>query len=176
MKQVFLISMSLDEKTTEDRINEAIYMIGKDSSVTWLTDLIKPLDDSKYMLVAEKEETKGTETPTIGVKVIRGSQDMLKTEKIINDTLAEMETDEDEPKSFISISRPSEFMYIILFEYKAGTNPRVKIVSNPADPYIGSRKLSTFLKKLDEDDEWGLQPYDSFMLDENNLIILFSES
>ena len=109
MKQVFLIPMSLDEKTTEDKINEAIYMIGKDISVTWLTELIKPLDDSKYMLVAEKEETKGTETPTIGVKVIRGSQDMLKTEKIINDTLAEMKTDEDEPKSFISICNFSAF-------------------------------------------------------------------
>lgn len=176
MKQVFLISMSLDEKTTEDKINEAIYMIGKNTSVTWLTELIKPLDDSKYMLVAEKEETKGTETPTIGVKVIRGSQDMLKTEKIINDTLTEMETDEDEPKSFISISHPSEFMYIILFEYKAGTNPRVKIVPNPVDPMSGSRKLSALLERLDEDDEWGLQPYDSFMLDENNLIILFSEN
>ena len=57
MKQVFLISMSLDEKTTEDKINEAIYMIGKDISVTWLTELIKPLDGSKYMLVAEKEES-----------------------------------------------------------------------------------------------------------------------
>ena len=174
MKQVFLIPMSLDEKITEDKINEAIYMIGKDISVTWLTELIKPLDGSKYILVAEKEESTGTETPTIGVKVIHGSQDMLKTEKIINDTLAEMETDEDEPKSFISISHPSEFMYIILLEYKAGTNPRVKIVPNPADPMSGSRKISTFLKKLDNDEEWGLQPYNSFMLDSKNMIILFS--
>ena len=173
MKQVFLIPMSLDEKTTQDRINEAIYMIGKNNSVTWLANLIKSLDDSKYMLAVEKEETTGTETPEIGVKVIRGSQDMTITEKIINDTLAEMETDEDEPKSFISISRPSEFMYIILFEYKAGTNPRVKIVPNPADAYIGSRKLTDFFERLDEDDSWDLEPYDSFMLDDKNLSILF---
>lgn len=85
MKQVFLVPMSLDEKTTEDRINEAIYMIGKNNSVTWLANLIKSLDDSKYMLAVEKEETTGTETPEIGVKVIRGSQDMIITEKIINE-------------------------------------------------------------------------------------------
>lgn len=174
MKQVFLVPISLDEKTTEDRINEAIYMIGKNNSVTWLANLIKSLDDSKYMLAVEKEETTGTETPEIGVKVIRGSQDMIITEKIINDTLAEMETDEDEPKSFISISRPSEFMYIILFEYKAGTNPRVKIINNPADPYIGSRRMNTLFETLDNDDTWGLEPYDSFMIDKENLMILFS--
>lgn len=173
MKQVFLIPMSSIEKTTEDKINEAIYKIGKNSDVTWLTDLIKPLDDSKYMLVGEVEETTGTETPDIGVKVIRGSQDITKTEQIINDTLLEMDKDKD--KTFIAISHPSEFMYIILYECKAGKNPRVKIVSDPADPYIGSRRLSTMLHKLDEDESWGLQPYDSFMIDEKNLIILFSE-
>ena len=99
---------------------------------------------------------------------------LIITEKIINDTLAEMETDEDEPKSFISISRPSEFMYIILFEYKAGTNPRVKIINNPADPYIGSRRMNTLFETLDNDDTWGLEPYDSFMIDKENLMILFS--
>lgn len=173
MKQVFLIPISSIEKTTEDKINEAIYKIGKNSNVTWLTDLIKPLDDSKYMLVGEVEETAGTETPDIGVKVIRGSQDIIKTEQIINDVLLEMDKDKD--KTFIAISHPSEFMYIILYECKAGKNPRVKIVSDPADPYIGSRRLSTMLQKLDEDESWGLQPYDSFMIDEKNLIILFSK-
>lgn len=171
MKQVFLIPMSLNEKDNEDRINEAIYKIGKDNSVTWLADLIKALDSDKYMLIADKEDVKGTETPEIGVKVIRGSQNMSKTEQIINDTLKEMEFEE---KSFISLSHPAEHMYIILFEYKAGTNPRVKIVNNPADPYIGSRTLSTILQTLDEDDSWGLEPYDSFMLDKDNMIILFN--
>ena len=171
MKQVFLIPMSLNEKDNEDRINKAIYKIGKDNSVTWLADLIKALDSDKYMLVADKEETKGTETPEIGVKVIQGSQNMSKTEEIINDALREMEFEE---KSFISICHPAEHMYIILFEYKAGTNPRVKIVNNPADPYIGSRNLSTILQSLDEDDSWGLEPYDSFMLDKDNMIILFN--
>ena len=172
MKQVYLIPMSLNEKDNENKINEAIQKIGKDSSITWLANLIKSLDEDKYMLVAEKEEGEGTLTPEIGVKVIRGSQDMLKTEKIINKTLLELELEE---KSFISISRPSEFMYIILFEYKAGKNPRVKIVKNPADPYIGSRNLSMILQNLDNDDEWGLQPYDNFMIDDDNMIILFSE-
>jgi len=170
MKQVYLIPMSRYEDENEKVINDAIYRIGKDSSVTWLADLIKALDDSKYMLVADKEETAGSETPEIGVRVIRGSQNMLKTEEIINEELKEMDEDN---KSFISICHPSEFMYIILFEYKAGTNPRVKIVPNPADAYIGSRKLTDFFERLDEDDSWGLEPYDSFMLDDKNLIILF---
>lgn len=170
MKQVYLIPMSRYEDENEKVINDAIYRIGKDSSVTWLADLIKALDDSKYMLVADKEETSGSETPEIGVRVIRGSQNMLKTEEIINEELKAMDEDS---KSFISICHPSEFMYIILFEYKAGTNPRVKIVPNPADAYIGSRKLTDFFERLDKDDSWGLEPYDSFMLDDKNLIILF---
>ena len=170
MKQVYLIPMSSYEDENEKVINDAIYRIGKDSSVTWLADLIKALDDSKYMLVADKEETTGSETPEIGVRVIRGSQNMLKTEEIINEELKEMDEDN---KSFISICHPSEFMYIILFEYKAGTNPRIKIVPNPADAYIGSRKLTDFFERLDEDDSWDLEPYDSFMLDDKNLIILF---
>jgi hypothetical protein len=175
MKQVYLVPMSLNEKDNEEKINEAILKIGKDNAVTWLAGLIKALDANKYMLVAEKEDSKGTDTPEIGVKVIRGSQDMRKTEDIINDTLLEMEIAEDEPKSFISICHPSEYMYIILFEYKAAKNPRVKIVKNPANPVSGSRSLSMILQLLDEDDKWGLQPYDSFMLDDNNMIILFSE-
>lgn len=170
MKQVYLIPMSRYENENEKVINDAIYRIGKDSSVTWLADLIKALDDSKYMLVADKEETAGSETPEIGVRVIRGSQNMLKTEEIINEELKAMDEDS---KSFISICHPSEFMYIILFEYKAGTNPRVKIVPNPADAYIGSRKLTDFFERLDKDDSWDLEPYDSFMLDDKNLIILF---
>ena len=149
MKQVYLIPMSRYEDENEKVINDAIYRIGKDSSVTWLADLIKALDDSKYMLVADKEETTGSETPEIGVRVIRGSQNMLKTEEIINEELKKMDEDN---KSFISICHPSEFMYIILFEYKAGTNPRVKIVPNPADAYIGSRKLTDFFERLDEDE------------------------
>ena len=63
MKQVYLIPMSLNEKDNENKINEAIQKIGKDSSITWLANLIKSLDEDKYMLVAEKEEGEGTLTP-----------------------------------------------------------------------------------------------------------------
>jgi hypothetical protein len=31
------------------------------------------------------------------------------------------------------------------------------------------------LNILDEDENWGLQPYDSFMLDKTSMIILFAE-
>ena len=172
-KNVYLVEMSLDEKTNEDKINEAIYKIGKDHDTTWLTDLIKPLGNDKYMLVADTEDTAGSETPDIGVKVIRGFYDKVQTENLINDTLKEMEADEDEPKHFLAISHPTEYMYIILFEYSADTNPRVKIIPAPESPTEGARRISYLLQTLDKDATWGLDPYDSFMLDENNMIILF---
>ena len=66
-------------------------------------------------------------------------------------------------------------IYIILFEYKAGAFPRSKIIPNPADPKAGSRKASMFLQRLDDDPEWELQPYDSMILDKDNMIIFYSE-
>lgn len=173
MKQVFYIPISSNAEDTEFKINEAITKISKDFSIEWLINLCKSTDNNKYMLVGEKEDGTGVATPEIGVKVITSSQDMRKTEDIINNTLLEMELDED--KNFISICRPSEFIYIILYEYKAGSFPRVKIIPNPADPYIGSRRISMLLNILDDDPEWKLQPYDSFMIDKDNMIILFSE-
>lgn len=172
MKQVFFIPISSDIDN-EVNINQAIYKIGKESSVTWFTNLIKAVDDNKYMLVVDKEKSSGIEEPEIGVKVIRGSQNMYTTQEMINDALKEMEFNE---QTFISISRPYEYMYILLFEYRACRhNPRVKIIPNPADPYNGSRKLTGYLQGLDKDDEWGLQPYDSCVLDPENIFMFFSE-
>ena len=176
MKQVYYIPISSNEKDTEDKINEAIRMIESRDKVDWIVELCKSTDASKYMLVGEKSDSTSVvpASTSIGVKVIQGSQDKAKTEQIINKTLLNMELDGD--KSFVSISHPYEFMYIILFEYKAGEFPRVKIIPNPADPYMGSRKVSTLLQNLEEDPEWiGMEPYDSFMLDEDNMVILFSE-
>ena len=90
---------------------------------------------------------------------------------MLNDTFKELELDED--KDFISLCHPSEFVYIILYENKAGTFPRVKIIPNPADPRAGSRKISMFLQMLEDDPDWDLEPYDSFMLDKDNMILLF---
>lgn len=177
MKRVYFIPMSANEKDTENKINEAIEMIETKDNIEWITELCKATDESKYMLVGEQSEIASTGEPvpvsrSIGVKVVQGSQDKTKTEKLINDTLLEMELDGD--KTFLSICHPAEFMYIILYECKSGKFPRIKIITNPADPYIGSRSVSSFLQVLDEDLNWDLQPYDSFMLDKNNIIILFS--
>lgn len=173
MKQVFYIPMPIKESDIEKEINNAISKLEYDFKLEWLVDLIKAPDASKFMLVFEKEDGAGSATPSIGVRVIQGSQNKITTEKMLNDTLLELESDED--KSFISLCHPSEFVYIILFEYKAGDFPRVKIIPNPADPKAGSRKASAFLQALDDDENWDLQPYDSFMLDKDNMIILFSE-
>lgn len=173
MKQVFYIPMSANVVDIEKEINYAITKLEHDFKLEWLTELIKAPDASKYMLVFEKSEGAGSATPSIGVRVIQGSQDMLKTEEIINNALKELELDED--KDFISICNPAEFVYIILYENKGGEFPRVKIIPNPADPKAASRKMSMFLQQLDDDPDWELQPYDSFMLNKNhNMMILFS--
>lgn len=173
MKQVFYIPMSIKESDMEIEINRAIAKLEHDMKLEWLTDLIKAPDASKYMLVFEKSDGAGSVSPSIGVKVIQGSQNKITTEKLLNDTFMELEASED--KNFISICHPSEFAYIILYENKAGTFPRVKIIPNPPDPRAGSRKISMFLEMLDDDPNWELQPYDSFMLDKDNMIILFAE-
>lgn len=174
MKQVYYVPISTNAKDTENKINETISKISEAFKVEWFTNLCKATDANKYMLFAEKDpDSTGTATPDIGVKVITGSQNIHKTEAIINDTFTEMELDED--KNFISICHPSEFIYIILYENKSGTFPRVKLIHNPADPHAGSRRVSMMLQALDDDTDWGLEPYDSFMIDKDNMIILFSE-
>lgn len=173
MKQVFFIPMPVKQEDIEKEINKAITKLEHDFKLEWYTELIKAPDASKYMLVFEQEEGAGSASPTIGVKVVQGSQNKITTERMLNEIFLEMETDED--KNFISLCHPSEFIYIILFEYKAGVFPRVKIIPNPADPKAGSRKASMFLQRLDDDPDWELQPYDSFMLDKDSMMILFAE-
>jgi hypothetical protein len=68
-------------------------------------------------------------------------------------------------------------MYIILYENKSGNLPRVKIINNPSDVKAASRRISMFLQQLDDDPEWKLEPFDSFMLNKNhNMMILFSST
>jgi hypothetical protein len=165
--------MSSEASITEKNINDTIAKVESDSQVEWLLSLIKATDYSKYMLVAEKGDGSGSSSPAIGVKVIDASQDRRATEKLINETLKEMELDED--KNFVSICHPAEFLYIILYENKAGTFPRVKIIPNPSEPRTGNFFVTGLLQRLDDDEEWGLQPYDSFMLDRESMIILFEE-
>jgi len=173
MKQVYYVPMSSREKHIEDDINKAISTLERAYNLEWLTNLIKAPDDSKFMLIFEREDGTGSSTPSIGVKVIQGSQNKITTEDMINNTMKQLELDGD--KSFISLLHPAEFVYIILFEYKSGKFPRIKIVPNPTDPKQGSKQLSMLLNILDEDEEWDLQPFDSFMLDKTSMIILFDE-
>jgi hypothetical protein len=173
MKQVYYVPMSSRERHIEDSINEAIGTFERAYKVEWLTNLIKAPDDNKFMLVFEREDGAGSNSPAIGVKVIQGSQNKLTTEDMLNNAFKELELDED--KNFISLFHPAEFVYIILYENKAGKFPRVKIIPNPVDPNNGARQITTLLNILDEDENWGLQPYDSFMLDKTNMIMLFTE-
>lgn len=173
MKRVYYVALSSFAEDTETSINEIIAKLEHDYKLEWLTELFISPDASKYMLAFEQSEGAGSATPSIGVKVVQGSQSMLETEKILNETLLELDSDGD--KDFISISHPSEFLYIILYENKAGSFPRVKITPNPSDPKSGSVKMSNFFQFLDDDEEWDLQPYECIMLDRNNMLILFAE-
>ena len=172
MKLVSYVPCSKKALLTEQKINEYISHFERNGVCTWLTNLIKVVDSEKYMLVLDREDGAGSQSPAIGVRVIETSEDTSKTEEIINDTFREMELDED--KNFVSISRLSEFIYIILYENKAGTFPRAKIFKNPIDPLAGSTSMSFTLQTLDDDDQWDLQPFDSFMIDKENMIMLFS--
>lgn len=173
MKQVFYIAMSSNEKVTEDKINEAIRRIGKDYKVEWLTHLIKAIDPDKYMLIAERTMgAVGQESPDIGVKIVQGSQDKKKTEDMINETFRQLEI--EGKTNFISICHPTEFMYIILYENKSGTYPRVAIVPNPINPISGSRKMTYILKDLEKEYE-GLEPVDMFKLDKDSMMFIYSE-
>jgi hypothetical protein len=171
MKLVCYVPCSKDALLTEEKINNHIAHFELHGVCTWLTNLIKPVDSEKYMLVLEREDGAGTLSPAIGVRVIETSENTSKTEDMINDTFKEMELDED--KNFISIARLSEFIYIILYENKAGTFPRAKIFKNHVDPHAGSTDMSFTLQTLDDDDQWGLQPFDSFMIDKENMLMLF---
>lgn len=172
MKLVNYVPCSKEALRTEQKINENIAFFERSGVCTWLTNLIKPVDSEKYMLVLEKEEGAGSQFPSIGVRVIETSENISKTEDMINDTFKEMELDED--KNFVSIARLSEFIYIILYENEAGIFPRAKIIKNPVDPYSGSTQMSFMLQELDDDETWDLQPFDSFMIDKENMLMLFN--
>ena len=112
MKKVYLLKLSTEEEKTEMIINQFIEGISRNTVINWLTNLIRPLDSNKFMLVGEVEGASDEPTtPGIGVKVVRGSQNMKETEKILNSALMEMEMDEEEPKSFLSIFNPIENMW-----------------------------------------------------------------
>lgn len=173
-KKVILVPLSLDKPDLiENDINKAIYDLNKQYAVTWYIALTKAVDANKYMIVTDiDEDSTGTVSPDIGVKVVIGSSDMSMTESIINQTLLEMSVDECHPKSFISISRASDFVYIILYENKENNGfPRVKIIGNPAEPGVGSGWMSAKLEEQDND--WDLQLYDSVVLDDNYIMMLY---
>lgn len=174
MKRVYYVSLSSKPEDIETGINDAIAKIEHDYTLDWLTDLFIAPDASKFQLVFEQSGTVGTDEPSIGVKVVAGSQNMHTTEELLNEAFLELSAGED--KGFLNIFHPSEFVYIILYENKAGEFPRVKITPNPAEPKIGGVRMSNFFQFLDDDEEWDLQPYECIMLDKNNMLILFAEA
>lgn len=175
MKKVYLLKLSTEEEKTEMIINQFIEGVSRNAVINWLTNLIRPLDSNKFMLVGEVEgASEEPTTPGIGVKVVRGSQNMKETEKILNSALMELEMDEEEPKSFLSIFNPIENMYIILFEYKAiEDHTMLYIRPNPADPVMGSRYLTKELEDISELDPECV-PYDTVMtFNQENIIFLY---
>ncbi len=171
MKYVKYVKISQDCLKTQHIINDEIQKIAYSSNVTFLTDLCKASDPYKYMLVYEKKLGLGTVNPTIGVKVVKGSENMQETEDRINSVFEYLRNRSD--LNFISISHPSEFMYIILFEYVSGSFPVAKIIPVIGDAFNASISITDFLQELDEDESFGLEPYDSFNINKDNMLMLF---
>lgn len=174
---VYYVPMSAREKHIEDDINNAIKKLedAYHPTLVWNVNGCIAPDNNKFMLIYSLGESEDSDS--IGVRVIKGSQNMKTTQNLLNETLKELAEDEEEPKEFVNIFHPSEFIYIILYKLKAGNFPRVKIVPNPVSSSQGS-VITTYIlstleaKELDSDwEEASLKKVD--ILNDNNMIIYF---
>lgn len=162
MKRSIFIPMSKDNTIkTERTINKIL------SEYQAMPDLCTATDPYKYMVVYDDTISHDNMIPDLGVRIVKGSEDFNKTEKKLNKVMEELRLDDN--KAFISICNPSDFIYIILYQYKAGYFPIISIV-----PIIGDlRSAQKYLdKKFEEYDELELDLCDHIKLDDNHLMFL----
>lgn len=162
------IPLSKNPKDTEIIVNDNIFVIEHNSKCEYNVSMCKPTDDNKFMLVYDEEVGPGVASPSIGIRCVKTSENYVETEALINDALIEMSEEGD--KSFVSIWHPVDNYYIILFEYKAGTFPFVKI--NPVG--VVPSNASYFISKQFEimKEESNLIPYANFMVDKDHMMFL----
>jgi hypothetical protein len=178
----FYVPMSAREKHIEDDINNAIKQLEEayPTKIGWCVDSFAAPDGNKFMLSYhllsdEDEREPGDSFDSCKVKVVKGSQDMKMTEKLLNEALSELD---DGNNKFYHLYHPSEFIYIILYSEDDGNYiPRVKIIPNPVSPNQGNISTTNiFATLLPEqlDENWSQE--NIFIecikpLDKNNMIV-----
>lgn len=168
-KVVRFIPISQKARDTQMLINTSLFEIEKKSKVQFVPELCKATDPYKFMTVyTETPFTVGSSSPSIGVKVVEGSQDIEETEGILCAVFEELRNSDN--RNFVNISQAGDFLYIILFEYKEGTFPIPKIVPIPSDPFNASIYLTNELNDLEEN--LGVVPVDSMQLNNGNMLLL----
>ena len=167
-KVVRFIPISQKARDTQMLINTSLFEIEKKSKVQFVPELCKATDPYKFMTVyTETPFTVGSSSPSIGVKVVEGSQDIEETEEILCTVFEELRNSDN--RNFVNISQAGDFLYIILFEYKEGTFPIPKIVPIPSDPFNASIYLTNELNDLEEN--LGVVPVDSMQLNNGNMLL-----
>lgn len=173
MKETKFVKLSKDTLESQRLINQAIFDIDTSINAEFLVDLCKPVDSYTYMLVYEHSLGLASTTPSIGVKVFKVSENVTKAEHQINEVLSILRNRGD--LNFISISQLDDLTYIILFEYRDGVFPCVKIFPFIRDTISAKAYLDKELQELDDNEYFGLQPYDMFMINPENMLILFGD-
>lgn len=171
MKETTFVKLSQDHKETQKLINSAIFNIDTTMNVSFLPNLCKVTDPYKYMLVYEHKLGLASVAPSVGVKVVKCSSDMKKTNDQLNEVMSILRNKGN--LNFLNISQQDEYTYIILYEYKAGGFPYIKIVPIIEDSYNAKYFIDNVFEDMYEDEMFDLEPFDSFMINKNNMIILF---
>lgn len=169
MKRVSIIPISKVPKKTQCIINNAIFNLENNYSVKFIPDLCKGLDSNKYMLTYDYDpDGVGVANPSLGVEVVEGSENMEETERRINEAIENLVITKN--KSFVNITRVSEFIYIILFEYKSGHFPTIRIRASIKDCSTSSDYLSRELEEWEDEED--IIPFDCFTIDNDYIMYL----
>lgn len=167
-KRVQVIPLSNKALDTQLIINRAIYDIEHNYDVRFIHNLCIALDSYKFMLTYDYDpDGTGVASPSIGVVAVNGSEDMSKTEHQLNCAIQDLILSGD--KQFLNIFKVGN-IYIILFEYRAGGFPIIRIKNSINDPTCSSMYLTKELQDMEEED--GLFPYQSIKIDNDYIMYL----
>lgn len=169
---VKMLPISSDPVKAEIELNQMIYEIQHNHATTVHEDLCGGIDPYKFLFAYnEIVGSPGDATARYGVAVIEGAADPVLTETRINDCFDAMRANEDVTTKFISISHPSEFIYIAFYKIGGSRDwPIVKIKTIVADPVQAGHYLGRSIETWRDDE--AIFPYDKLMIDKNHLLLL----
>lgn len=169
MKCVRIIPLSAKPQDNQININKIMFELEHNNDITYIPQLCKGMDPYKFMLTYDYNENGvGVASPSFGVRVVEGSEDIKETESRINCAMRDLLAKGN--RSFVNISRVSEFIYIILFEYKSGQFPIVRIRNSIYDCNNSSVYLSRALQDWEENE--GMVPYFFINIDSEHIMYL----